>query len=78
MSPTQKLFQKLLPAKWFQAIQAESENWLLRCPTCNSTRSYWDIGGLRYKGKSVGKRTGVYCDQCGKFRMMTVERRAVE
>jgi hypothetical protein len=75
MTLIQKIVTNWLPQEWATAVQAESESWLLRCPKCDSTRSVWEIGGVRYKGKSKGKRSSVWCAQCGQLRMMTWERK---
>jgi hypothetical protein len=67
------LIQRLvlrLPKRWSDAIQADSERWLLTCPVCGTVRSVWDIGGVRYKAYSRGKVTGVWCTTCKAFRLM--------
>ena len=56
-------------------MERESREWMLICPKCGHERSYWDIGGIRYKARSRGKRVGLRCPSCGKFRMHKVERR---
>jgi uncharacterized Zn finger protein len=78
MSFIQKLVTGILPKRWAESIKAESESWLLHCPTCGSIRSIWDIGGIRYKAASHGKRTMVWCQQCGKLRMMAVEQEQID
>jgi predicted RNA-binding Zn-ribbon protein involved in translation (DUF1610 family) len=45
------------------------------CPTCGFERTYWDIGGVRYKARSRGKRIGLRCPSCGKRAMHAVEHR---
>ncbi len=75
MTLIQKLVLTLLPKRWSQAIQAESQSWLLRCTVCGATRSVWDAGGIRYKAASVGKRTMGWCAQCGRWRALAVERK---
>jgi hypothetical protein len=65
----------LLPKRWSDAMRADSHNWLLTCPVCGTVRTVWDIGGVRYKGYSRGKVTGVYCTTCQAWRMMPMTRR---
>ncbi len=75
MTFIQKLVITLLPKRWSEAIQTESQSWLLRCSSCGTTRSVWEAGGIRFKAASVGKRTLVWCAQCGQPRLMSVERK---
>jgi hypothetical protein len=44
-------------------------------PNCALERSYWDIGGVRYKARSHGQRIGTRCPSCGKRAMHPVEHR---
>lgn len=78
MTFIQKLVTNLLPAKWSAAMRADSEKWLLTCPQCGAVHSVWDIGGIRYKATSKGKRVGVKCPACGQRSMMKMERKADE
>ncbi len=56
---------RLLPRKWAAALEAESRQWLLVCPSCGHERSYWDIGGIRYK--AAGRpRNLLKCPECGR------------
>lgn len=75
MTFIQKVVIALLPRRWAADIQAESQSWLLHCPTCGTVRSVWEVGGVRYKAKSVGKRTRVWCTTCGQARLMSVEQK---
>ncbi|MBI1296959.1 hypothetical protein GC175_18560 [bacterium] len=63
-----------LPQSWYEAIRAESEEWVFTCPACGLARSVWEIGGVRYKAVSVGKRSLVWCSQCKQMRMMPLQR----
>ena len=58
-------------------IERESREWFVVCPKCGLARSYWDIGGVRYKARSRGKRVGLRCPSCGKWSMHPVERRPI-
>ncbi|MCL4861664.1 MAG: hypothetical protein KJZ93_19755 [Caldilineaceae bacterium] len=75
MTLIQRLVVSLLPKRWSDAIRAESQSWVLRCSVCGTARSVWDMGGIRYKAASVGRRVVVRCGQCGKFREMSLERK---
>ena len=57
-------------------IERESREWDVVCPSCGHTRSYWDIGGIRYKAASSGKRIGLRCPACGARGLHAVERRS--
>jgi hypothetical protein len=70
----QKLVVDILPKRWSEAIQTESQSWLLRCSICGITRSVWEAGGIRFRAASIGKSTTVWCAQCGQLRMMAVKR----
>ena len=56
-------------------IERQSREWFVICPSCGHERTYWDIGGVRYKARSKGKRTGLRCPSCGKRGMHAVEHR---
>lgn len=75
MTLIQRLVVSLLPRRWSDAIQAESQSWILTCSVCGVTRSVWDMGGIRYKAASVGRHVVVRCGRCGKFRQMSLERK---
>ena len=61
----QKLFAALLPKDTMDALEADSRDWMVQCP-CGHAISIWELGGIRYKAKSKGKRTLIRCQQCGK------------
>jgi len=73
MTLLQKLVLNLLPKRWSEAMRAESESWLLRCLACGLTRSLWEAGGVRYKGTSRKKHAIVWCPQCRRLRLMSLE-----
>jgi uncharacterized Zn finger protein len=75
MTFIQRLVMTLLPQQWSEAIQTESQEWLLSCPDCGTSRSVWEVGGIRFKARSVGKRTLVWCQQCGQLRWMSLARK---
>lgn len=56
MSFIQNFVTIVLPKAWRQAIQHESQNWLLHCTACDSTHSVWDLGGICFKATSINKK----------------------
>jgi hypothetical protein len=34
-------------------MEAESREWLVRCPACGHQRSIWELGGVRYKARGT-------------------------
>ena len=56
-------------------IERQSREWMLICPDCANERSYWEIGGVRYRAKSVGKRVRLACPACGRRTWHRVEHR---
>jgi hypothetical protein len=73
MTSIQKIVTTVLPAKWAADIQAESERWQLRCPTCGTVRSVWEMGGIRYKAHSKGRLVHAMCTTCGRRQNMSLE-----
>jgi len=59
-------------------IEAESRSWILTCSSCGHQRSYWEIGGVRFKAASAGKKVRVGCPACGRKGMHAVEWRPSE
>ncbi len=78
MSLIQRLIVNLLPKRWSDAMRAESKEWMLTCESCGTTRSLWEMGGVRYKGTSRDKRTLTWCRQCSRMRWMKVERKSAD
>ena len=74
LSLAQRLVLRLLPGR-ADEIERQSREWFVGCPKCGLERSYWDIGGVRYKARSRGKRIGLRCPSCGKRAMHRVEHR---
>ena len=65
MSFVQRMLAALLPKASMDAMKADSEDWMIQCP-CGQETSIWALGGVRYGGKSTGKRTLIKCQKCGK------------
>ncbi len=76
MTKIQKLFTAIFPGKMAAAMQAESKAWKIRCCTCGSEKSIWDVGGIRYKARSKGKYTMIRCPKCDCLRRAEVYRAA--
>ena len=63
MSSIPKFFVAFLPKKWAESVEAESRDWITRCP-CGFERSLWEAGGIRWKG--WGKEHLYFsCPHCG-------------
>lgn len=77
MTLIQRLIARL-PRKWYDAMRAESEEWIFTCPQCGLARSVWEIGGVRYKAVSAGKRSLVWCTNCKQLRWMPLNRRVAD
>jgi hypothetical protein len=78
MSFIQRLFMRLLPRRWAEQMKADSQAWRIRCTGCNRSRSIWEIGGIRWKAYSRGKRTIVRCSQCGGMQIAAIEKTPAE
>jgi hypothetical protein len=66
VSFVERLFTAILPRSW-AASEAESRAWMLRCETCGTERSVWDLGGIRWK--AWGDRLQwLRCPSCGRGR----------
>jgi predicted RNA-binding Zn-ribbon protein involved in translation (DUF1610 family) len=74
LSLTQRIVTRLMPGRAGE-IERQSREWFVVCPNCGFERTYWDIGGVRYKARSRGKRIGLRCPSCGKRAMHPVEYR---
>lgn len=68
MSWLQELFGRLSPG------EAESREWMIRCPRCDAERSMWEAGGVRYKAAGR-KRTLARCRACGRLVWAIIERK---
>ena len=53
-SLTQRLILSLMPGR-AEEIERQSREWFVTCRHCGHERTYWDIGGVRYKAGSRGK-----------------------
>jgi hypothetical protein len=55
-------------------MEAESRNWMIRCPACGYERSVWETGGIRYKASGTTRQLR-QCPQCGERTWHTIYRR---
>jgi predicted RNA-binding Zn-ribbon protein involved in translation (DUF1610 family) len=74
LSVTQRIVMRLMPGR-ADEIERQSREWFITCPKCGFERTYWDIGGVRYKARSKGKRMWFRCPSCGRRAMHAVEHR---
>lgn len=63
MSRLQRFITKLVPPGWAVAMEAESREWMVRCPACGDERSIWDMGGIRWKSSGKASTWG-RCPEC--------------
>lgn len=73
MSITQTVAKKILPKSWAKSMETESRRWMLHCPNCDAEQSIWDLGGIRWKARSIGKaiyKTCPICYQRGWMKML--------
>ncbi|HYP41442.1 MAG TPA: hypothetical protein VEX13_13870 [Chloroflexia bacterium] len=64
-SLVQRFFTSLVSPERAAEMEADSRRWMLQCPECGYERSFWDIGGIRYK--AVGnQRNLMRCTNCGR------------
>lgn len=64
-SVVQRFFTSLVSPERAAEMEADSRRWMLQCPECGYERSFWDIGGIRYK--AVGnQRNLMRCTNCGR------------
>jgi hypothetical protein len=58
------LILKFVSAETAHKMEAESRAWKLKCK-CGNETDYWEIGGIRYKAASRGKKMLIRCPKCG-------------
>ncbi len=63
MSKMQDILASVLPERWAASMEAESREWVMRCP-CGQETSIWDMGGIRFKAAGNPHRMGK-CGVCG-------------
>lgn len=73
MNGIQRFFTAIVPARIAAAMEAESRQWVLRCPNCGEGRSVWEAGGIRYKAYG-SKRIRARCPTCGERKVLRLSK----
>jgi transposase-like protein len=71
----QKFFKTILSQKRAADMEAESRAWMLQCPHCKHERSFWEMGGIRWKAAG-NPRMYRRCPNCGRPSWMLVYQKA--
>lgn len=64
MNGIQKVILSIMPRSWRESAEAESKQWMVRCPNCRAERTYWEAGGIRWLA-SGNKTVFGKCPACG-------------
>ena len=72
MQAKHKFLKLILPESTFQALKAETKEWLVQCP-CGHRRDLWDAGGVQ--GGRSKQVTTMECPSCGKVTWHTKRRK---
>lgn len=73
LSLSQRLAKRFVSPARFAEMERESRDWLVE-GACGFRSNVWDIGGIRYKAKGVGRRIWGRCPQCGKHHWFRIYR----
>ncbi len=63
MSRVQRFLKAIFPKSWGESMEAYSREWMLRCEGCGFERSFWDMGGIRWKASGNPKKY-LKCTNC--------------
>ena len=74
LKPIQRIALTITPKRIGDSIKKESMEWHVICTKCGLHRSVWDLGGIRWKAYSRGKRVFTRCSQCEQRVWAKVER----
>lgn len=74
MNFIQRLFTRFVSPGTRAAMEAESREWMIRCPKCGFEQSVWESGGVRYKAYGTSRQYRG-CPQCGQGSWHTVYRK---
>jgi hypothetical protein len=70
--PSMRSFIKMfVSAETFAAMEADSRQWMAKCPNCNFERSIWEMGGIRYKAAG-NPRVYRVCPNCNQRQWHTI------
>ena len=61
------------PGSWRAAAEAESREWMVRCPRCGYEQSAWDLGWTIWKAAGNSRKYR-RCPECGRSSWHTVYR----
>lgn len=75
MNTLQRLILSVVPRSWAAEMEAHSRQWKMRCKTCGHERSYWDLGGIRWRAYGNSHRP-MRCPPCGRITWHETVRRA--
>jgi hypothetical protein len=71
----QKFLMSVFPQNLAAKMEAESRDWMFKCPACQYEISIWDSGGIRYKATHKERQPG-WCRGCGKFKWLRLYRKS--
>ncbi len=54
----------VFPESWARSMEADSRAWMMHCEKCGFERSFWDMGGIRWKAHG-NQRNYMRCLNCG-------------
>lgn len=74
LSGMQKFIKLFVSEATFTAMEAESKEWIMKCPHCNDEHSIWNMGGVRYKAAG-NPRMYRFCPNCGQRSWQTVSKK---
>ena len=76
MSGVQRLFMRFVPKSWAESMEAESRQWMMKCPNCGFEQSIWDMGGIRWKAYG-NSRNLIKCPNCGQRSWHTLYKKSL-
>lgn len=74
LSGMQKFIKLFVSEATFAAMEAESKEWIMKCPHCNDEHSIWNMGGVRYKAAGNPHMYRL-CPNCGQRSWQTVSKK---
>lgn len=67
----QRIITAVLPRTKAAELEKESRAWIVTCDDCETKRSVWELGGIRWKA-SGSPRWRIGCETCGAKRWHTL------
>ncbi len=71
MGLIQKIVKAVFPVATAASMEAQSRAWMVKCNTCGTEQSIWDMGGVRWSA-SGSKTTPSKCLKCGRWTVHTI------